>query len=78
MSNGSSNIFMSLQGFHRSFSDLPSLIEHHAKATDGLPCRLLLSGSNVLCEDEDYVNMPSTDPDYMALSDYRDIYAELT
>ena len=73
-----SSLTLYLQGFSNTFPDLPSLIEHHARVSDGLPCKLALSGSNVLCENEDYISMSSEDPDYMALSDYRNIYAELT
>ena len=57
--------------------DVTALVEHYAHHADGLPCRLLIGGSNVLCEDEDYVNMVPDDPDYQHLSDFTAMMAEL-
>ena len=40
-----------LQGFDKSFPDVSSLIHHYALYDDGLPCRLVLAGSNPLFHD---------------------------
>ena len=65
------------QGFDRSFPDLTTLIEHYAASEDGLPCKLLLAGSNLLCDDDDYMNTPFLDPDYQNLADFTSMLAEL-
>ena len=65
------------QGFDKVFTDLTSLVEHYSQHADGLPCKLLLGGSNVLCEDEDYISMVPNDPDYQNLSDFTAMMAEL-
>lgn len=59
------------------FRDVTSLVEHYAQSPDGLPCKLLIGGSNVLCEDEEYMNLVSDDPDYQHLSDFAAMMAEL-
>ena len=65
------------QGFDWVLPDIMSLVEHHSKFADGLPCKLLIAGSNVLCEDEDYMNSVPSDPDYQRLSDFSAMMAEL-
>jgi len=66
-----------IQGFDRVLPDVTSLVEHYSRFADGLPCKLLIAGSNVLCEDEDYMNMVPSDPDYQRLSDFTSMMAEL-
>ena len=66
-----------LQGFDKVLRDLTSLVEHYSQHADGLPCKLLIAGSNVLCEDEEYMNMVPVDPDYQSLSDFTAMMAEL-
>lgn len=66
-----------IQGFDRVFQDVTSLVEHYSQYADGLPCKLLIDGSNVLCEDDDYVNMVPKDQDYQLLSDFSSMMAEL-
>ena len=65
------------QGFDKVLTDLTSLVEHYSQYADGLPCKLLLGGSNVLCEDENYISMIPNDPDYQNLSDFTAMMAEL-
>lgn len=67
-----------IQGFDKVLPDLTALVEHYSKHADGLPCSLLISGSNVLCEDEDYMNSVPADPDYQSLSDFTAMMAELS
>ncbi|XP_020626220.1 uncharacterized protein LOC110063565 isoform X2 [Orbicella faveolata] len=66
-----------IQGFDRVLPDVTSLVEHYSKFADGLPCKLLIAGSNVLCEDEEYMNTVPSDPDYQRLSDFTAMMAEL-
>ena len=66
------------QGFDKILPDLTALVEHYSQHADGLPCSLLISGSNVLCEDEDYMNIVPADPDYQSLSDFTAMMAELS
>ena len=37
----------------------------------------MIGGSNVLCENDDYVNMVPDDPDYQMLSDFTSMMEEL-
>ncbi|RMX35942.1 hypothetical protein pdam_00005221 [Pocillopora damicornis] len=67
-----------IQGFDKVLPDLTALVEHYSQHADGLPCSLLISGSNVLCEDEDYMNIVPADPDYQSLSDFTAMMAELS
>ncbi|KAL9971389.1 hypothetical protein ACROYT_G023909 [Oculina patagonica] len=66
-----------IQGFDKVLPDVTSLVEHYSQYTDGLPCKLLIAGSNVLCEDEEYMNIVPSDPDYQSLSDFTAMMAEL-
>ncbi|EDO27682.1 predicted protein [Nematostella vectensis] len=69
-----------LEGFSRTFTDLVSLIEYYSYHADGLPCRLLLGGSNILCNDDennDYTNSVPLDPDYRLMSDFHSMMEEL-
>lgn len=67
-----------IHGFDKVLPDVTALVEHYSQHADGLPCKLLISGSNVLCEDEEYMNMAPTDPDYQSLSDFTAMMAELS
>jgi len=60
------------------FQDITSLVEHYSQHADGLPCKLLVGGSNVLCEDDEYMQMVPDDPDYQTLSDFTAMMAELS
>ena len=71
------SFLMFQQGFNKVLPDLPSLVEHYSKNSDGLPCKLLIAGSNVLCEDDEYLNTVPIDPDYQTLSDFTAMMAEL-
>ncbi|XP_032242974.1 uncharacterized protein LOC5516967 [Nematostella vectensis] len=69
-----------LEGFSRTFTDLVSLIEYYSYHADGLPCRLLLGGSNILCNDDennDYIYSVPLDPDYRLMSDFHSMMEEL-
>ena len=59
-----------------SMKDIAALQER-LRFADGLPCKLLIAGSNVLCEDEEYMNIVPSDPDYQRLSDFTAMMAEL-
>lgn len=52
-------------------------MEYYSQHASELPCKLMIGGSNVLCENDDYLNTVPDDPDYQMLSDFTSMMEEL-
>lgn len=69
-----------LQGFDKVFPDIFTLIRHYASEEDGLPCRLVLAGSNPLFHDANGYLMEFMDEEdeaYSSLSNCTSMFREL-